>query len=159
MIKLNKKGFTLIELLVVISIISLLSSIVLASLNKARKKGDDAAKIRTLLEVRNALNIYYNDSTGGNGNYPSGNNLITTLVPKFISKIDTKIIYQSTNKDNTICSSNCQSYQLTIILTDKNSGVLYSDKDITGVINGKKDDCSTAGTGPSIPDLCYDLTP
>ena len=37
------KGFTLIELLVVISIISLMSSVVIASLNSARDKGRIAA--------------------------------------------------------------------------------------------------------------------
>jgi len=35
----KKKGFTLIELLVVVAIISLLSSVVLASLSSARAKG------------------------------------------------------------------------------------------------------------------------
>jgi prepilin-type N-terminal cleavage/methylation domain-containing protein len=39
----NKRGFTLIELLVVISIISLLASVVLASLNSAREKSRLAA--------------------------------------------------------------------------------------------------------------------
>jgi general secretion pathway protein G len=57
----SKKGFTLIELLVVISIISLLSSIVISSVNSARAKGRDTAKVRTLQEVRNALQLYYTD--------------------------------------------------------------------------------------------------
>jgi prepilin-type N-terminal cleavage/methylation domain-containing protein len=63
----NNKGFTLIELLVVISIIGLLSSIVLASLNDARKKGKDAAIKQTMRQFQNALELYRNDNAG---NYP-----------------------------------------------------------------------------------------
>lgn len=51
-------GFTLIELLVVISIIGLLSVIVLASLNTARAKGRDAGRIATMIQLRNALELY-----------------------------------------------------------------------------------------------------
>lgn len=54
-----KKAFTLIELLVVISIISLLSSIVLSSLNSARQKGRDAAIKSTMLEVRKLVEMDY----------------------------------------------------------------------------------------------------
>ena len=57
------KGFTLIELLVVISIIGLLSSVVLASLNTARAKSRDARRISDIRQIRNALELY-KDSTG-----------------------------------------------------------------------------------------------
>jgi prepilin-type N-terminal cleavage/methylation domain-containing protein len=65
-----RKGFTLIELLVVISIISLLSSVILASLNDAKMKARDTQRIRTLVELRTALEMYANDH---NGEYPSCN--------------------------------------------------------------------------------------
>lgn len=54
-----KKGFTLIELLVVISIIGLLSSVVLASLNTAREKARDAKRILSLNQIQKALELYY----------------------------------------------------------------------------------------------------
>ncbi len=62
----KKKGFTLIELLVVISIIGLLSSVVLTSLNEARAKARDAHRIQSLKEVQKALILYYADY----GRYP-----------------------------------------------------------------------------------------
>ena len=63
----ESRGFTLIELLVVIAIIGLLSSVVLASLNNARKKGRDAARIATMRSIQTALELYYSS----NGSYPN----------------------------------------------------------------------------------------
>ena len=62
LVKNNKKGFTLIELLVVISIISLLSSIIFASLQSARLKGQDSAIISEMLQYRTLLELEYNNT-------------------------------------------------------------------------------------------------
>lgn len=62
----NKKGFTLIELLVVIAIVGLLSTVVMASLNKARAKSRDSRKMADFRQIQNALEQYFDT----NGYYP-----------------------------------------------------------------------------------------
>lgn len=63
----KRQGFTLIELLVVISIISLLSSIVLTSVNSARGKARDARRRTDLKQLQTALEFYFDT----NGSYPN----------------------------------------------------------------------------------------
>lgn len=53
----ENRGFTLIELLVVIAVIGLLSSVILASLNSARKKGRDTRRIEDLRQIGNEIAI------------------------------------------------------------------------------------------------------
>jgi len=62
------RGFTLIELLVVIAIIGLLSSVVLASLDSARKKARVVRRLSDFRQIERALYMYYDT----NGSYPLG---------------------------------------------------------------------------------------
>jgi len=58
----NKKGFTLVEMLVVISIIGILSSFAVVSLNSARQKARDALRKGDMAQLRTALNLYFDDN-------------------------------------------------------------------------------------------------
>jgi uncharacterized protein (TIGR02145 family)/prepilin-type N-terminal cleavage/methylation domain-containing protein len=62
----SEKGFTLIELLIVIAIVGVLSTVVLASLNSARAKARDSARISNVKQVQTALSMYHSDY----GSYP-----------------------------------------------------------------------------------------
>ena len=61
-LKTKNKGFTLIELLVVISVIALLSSIVFTSLNSARQKARNVARLSAVRTLVNAFNLSLSDS-------------------------------------------------------------------------------------------------
>ena len=64
----KSQGFTLIELLVVIAIIGILASVVLVSLQSARKKGNDTRVISDVQQFRTEAESKYNgaqyDTTG-----------------------------------------------------------------------------------------------
>lgn len=81
----GKRGFTLIELLVVIAIIGILSSVVLASLNSARKKGRDARRIADVKQLQLALELYYD----ANGAYPAEISTTTVVDPGYIATLPT----------------------------------------------------------------------
>ncbi len=89
------RGFTLIELLVVIAIIGILSSVVLASLNTARGKANDARRLQDLQQIAKALTIYRIDngkfpdpagcySVTKNANEAYGLDNTTAIIPNFI---------------------------------------------------------------------------
>ena len=66
-----RKGFTLIELLVVVAIISLLSSVVMASLNSARIKARDVKRVADFRNIASAMELYFDKY----GRYPLSPNL------------------------------------------------------------------------------------
>ncbi|RUM78672.1 MAG: hypothetical protein DSZ15_03590 [Candidatus Thioglobus sp.] len=66
--KITQKAFTLIELLVVIAIIGILSSVVMTSLGKARKKAKRAKYVSQMKAFQTAVEQYAN--LGDTGLYP-----------------------------------------------------------------------------------------
>ncbi len=78
-LKTNQKGFTLIELLVVIAIIGLLSSVVLASMNTARKKARDVRRMADAKSMQTALEMYYS----------AGNTYVVAATPIQITEAST----------------------------------------------------------------------
>jgi prepilin-type N-terminal cleavage/methylation domain-containing protein len=72
------RGFTLIELLVVIAIIGLLSTIIAAPIQSARKKARDAKKIAELKSTELALEQY---AESNSATYP---NTLQALSPQFM---------------------------------------------------------------------------
>ena len=88
----TRSGFTLIELLVVISIIGLLASVVLTSLNSARTSAQDAKRVSDLNQLQKSIELYYHNT----GSYPasdgwvhnsSGQTLYDALVSNYIAQI------------------------------------------------------------------------
>ena len=70
----KRNGFTLIELLVVISIISLLSSVVMASLNSSRVKAQEATIKQTLQSIKTQAELEHSKT----GDY---SNVATAIAP------------------------------------------------------------------------------
>ena len=143
-----KKGFTLIELLVVIAIIGILSSIVLASLNSARKKGRDARRVSDIKQLQLALELSYD----ANAKYPAGTSMASLATDSYIAAIPLDPLnsapnvytYQATDGAATPAACNsgtCLGYVLKAVLETENHIAVQSD--IDGTVAGVT--CGTQG--------------
>jgi prepilin-type N-terminal cleavage/methylation domain-containing protein len=141
----TNRGFTLIELLVVIAIIGILSSVVLASLNSARKKGRDARRISDVKQLQLALELFYDNNSS---EYP---NALSQLAPTYISVVPqdpqgTNYSYDNLTSGNATCDTSgappCTSYVLGATLEDTANPVL--NQDIDGTVGSVT--CTDSGT-------------
>lgn len=135
----TSRGFTLIELLVVIAIIGILSSVVLASLNGARRKGRDARRISDTKQIQLALEMYYDSNSS---EYPDA---LSSLATSYISVVPTDpqtgsaYSYDNLTSAGAACTVSggvCASYVLGATLEDTTNSALNSDIDGTvGSVN------------------------
>jgi len=157
-IKNSTKGFTLIELLVVIAIIGILSSVVLASLNSARKSGRDAKRVADIKQIQLALELYFdaNMTTG----YPTTLGPLVTAgyIPILPKDPSTNIAYGSETTPFYAAlgsGSSCTSYHLAATLESDASLALKSKVNATAgsICTGSAADFNGTGT------LIYDVKP
>ncbi len=146
------RGFTLLELLVVIAIIGVLSSIVLASLNTARDKGNDVGVKANLATLASQSALYYEshgnsygtvDNTGGGSGHCSkaGTLFEDRTVAAAVEKADT-----DNGPRPTICTSTETTFMVAAQMTNEN----YWCVDSTGI----KEEIEDA---PDLDDTSCDL--
>lgn len=161
----KNRGFTLIELLVVIAIIGILASVVLASLNDARKKSRDARRVADIKQIQLALELYFDSK----GTYTTTGDKFAPLVAEGLLAVapDDPVDgrdYSYAAFDNSSSLGACDG-STTACLTyhvganmegDEDSNpVLKTDADKNWGFDGDTTDCATtAGL-----DGCYDLIP
>jgi prepilin-type N-terminal cleavage/methylation domain-containing protein len=145
----STKGFTLIELLVVISIIALLSSIVLSSLNSARTKAREAAQKVAIDQTKKALQLYWTD----NGSFPADTEALVN--GSYISAVDANVLtYSPLDSDgNTCIVEPCESYDIVAVPLDEENknggqGTPPPAVDLCGISGDVTDpDCWSIGVG------------
>jgi type IV pilus assembly protein PilA len=151
MYKNRSRGFTLIELLVVIAIIGVLSAVVLASLNTARNKGNDAAAKSNLSTVQTQAALDYDGNSNSYGAtavwnanisasaVPVGTGTPGGAVPLFGTSGDSTIynaLFQAASAEGASSlsyGSNSSSFVVIVKLTNPSSPVTYWCVDGNGV--------------------------
>ena len=138
------KGFTLIELLVVIAIIGVLASIVLASLNSARRKSRDARRIVDVKQIQLALELYFD---GQGSQYPAASATCDASTSYGLEALTTAGYIPQVPRDPT-ASPNCYEYAAasTGSRTTYHIGATIEDTSNPALSTDK--DCRSDGTAP-----------
>lgn len=159
------KGFTLIELLVVIAIIGVLASIVLASLNNARRKSRDARRVTDIKQIQLALELYF-DAQGNQ--YPVATATCdATANAKGLEALVTTGYIPQVPRDpssSTTCYSYATpatglrtTYHIGATLEETTNPALNGDRDCTSAAAGCGAAAYTQGFAGTDP--IYDVTP
>lgn len=151
--KKGHRGFTLIELLVVIAIIGVLASIVLASLNTARRKSRDARRIADVKQIQLALELYFDAQST-----PAYPGTLAPLAPDYIPTVPTDPLGVAYSYAD--CTDNTR-YHLGATLEESTNPALNNDRDGNSLLAGNV--CGTAaaasgGFDGTAADI-YDVTP
>src|SRR3989344_4546871 len=118
------RGFTLVELLVVIAIIGILATLLLLQLNTARAKARDVQRIPAVTQIRQAVELYYND----NAAYPTA--ISDALIGQYMASGKVPVDPSDPNPAYSYGRGTTASqYQVSAEL-EQNNGSLKSDADI-----------------------------
>lgn len=164
--KAKSTGFTLIELLVVIAIIGVLASVVLASLNTARRKSRDARRIADVKQIQLALELYFDACLNYSQNIYNASATCGTsgIAPTYIPVVpkDPLSVAGACGGAGVICynfaslgsGTSCTSYHLGATLEDAGNPALNADADAASTGT-----CTGGGTDFAGTDPLYDVKP
>ncbi|MBU1159983.1 type II secretion system GspH family protein, partial [Patescibacteria group bacterium] len=153
-----------------IAIIGILASVVLASLNTARKKSRDARRIADLKQIQLALELYFDAATAGETSYPDTVAAAATagFIPTEPKDPATGASYAYDNLDASTggaCAvadpGTCLSYHLGAVLEEASNAALTGDvdKEPSATYGFDGNDANCDAVDGALPDQCYDLMP